>query len=160
MIRLFTKTLLLLVFLISNSFSQIISEVNIIGNKRISKETILVLGNLKPGNKYSNDELNNSIKKLYDTNFFKEISLNLDSEILTITLIENPIIEDIEIEGIKRDSLKKEVLDKMFLKNRTSFTESALQKDIIIIKNILKTNGYFFADVVSSKLKKPIKAKF
>ena len=153
MIRLFTKTLLLLVFLISNSFSQIISEVNIIGNKRISKETILVLGNLKPGNKYSNDELNNSIKKLYDTNFFKEISLNLDSEILTITLIENPIIEDIEIEGIKRDSLKKEVLDKMFLKNRTSFTESALQKDIIIIKNILKTNGYFFADVVSSKLK-------
>ena len=153
MIRLFIKTLLLLVFLISNSFSQIISEVNIIGNKRISKETILVLGNLKPGNKYSNDELNNSIKKLYETNFFKEISLNFDSEILTITLVENPIIEDIEIEGIKRDSLKKEVLDKMFLKNRTSFTESALQKDIIIIKNILKTNGYFFADVVSSKSK-------
>ena len=49
--------------------------------------------------------------------------------------------------------MRKEVLDKMSLKNRTSFTESALQKDIIVIKNILKTNGYFFADVVPSKLK-------
>ena len=153
MIRLFIKTLLLLVFLISYSFSQIISEVTIIGNKRISKETILVLGNLNLGNNYTNNELNDSIKKLYETNFFKEISLNLDNEVLTITLVENPIIEDIEIEGIKRDSLKKKVLDKMSLKNRTSFTESALQKDIIIIKNILKTNGYFFADVVSSQLK-------
>ena len=128
MIKLFIKTIFLLVFLISYSFSQIISEVNVLGNKRISKETILVLGNLKPGSKYSNDELNDSIKKLYDTNFFKEISLNLDNEILTITLVENPIIEDIEIEGIKRDSLKQEVLKKMSLKNRTSFTESALKK--------------------------------
>ena len=153
MTRLFIKTFLLLFLLISYSFSQIISEVNIVGNKRISKETILVLGDLNLGDKYNNDKLNNSLKKLYDTNFFKEISLNLDNEVLTITLIENPIIEDIQIEGIKRDSVKEIVLEKMSLKNRTSFTEAALQKDIIIIKNILKTNGYFFADVTSSKLK-------
>ena len=153
MIKLFLKTFLLSIFLISHSFSQVISEVNIVGNKRISKETILVLGNLNLGNEYNNDELNNSIKSLYDTNFFKEISLNLDNKILTITLIENPIIEDIQIEGIKRDSLREEISEKMSLKNRTSFTESALKKDIIIIKNFLKTNGYFFAEVVSSEFK-------
>ena len=64
MIRLFIKTLLLLVFLISYSFSQIISEVTIIGNKRISKETILVLGNIQIGNNFGNNELNNSLKQL------------------------------------------------------------------------------------------------
>jgi outer membrane protein insertion porin family len=152
MIRLFTKTFLLLIFLISHSFSQIINKIDIVGNKRISKETILVLGNLNIGNNYNDNELNNSIKKLYETNFFKEISLNFDNSVLSITLIENPIIEDIQIEGIKRTSVKESILEKMSLKNRTSFTESALQKDIITIKNFLKTNGYFFADVISSKI--------
>ena len=41
----------------------------------------------------------------------------------------------------------------MILKNRMSFTEDQLQKDINLIKNILKANGFYFADVDISLIK-------
>ena len=53
------------------------------------------------------------------------------------------IIDNIEIIGIKNKTFIKEISDIIVLKNRMSFTEIQLQKDINIIKNILKSNGFF-----------------
>ena len=41
----------------------------------------------------------------------------------------------------------------MFLKNRMSFSEIQLQKDINLINNVLKTNGFYFAKVVPTIIK-------
>ena len=42
------------------------------------------------------------------------------------------------------------MLEKISLKNRKSFSENFLQNDINLIKNILKSNGYYFVEVTSS----------
>ena len=42
-------------------------------------------------------DLNNLLKKLYDTKFFKDVNLYNDKGNLIINVIENPIIENIEI---------------------------------------------------------------
>ena len=101
-------------------------------------------------NNYNNDSLNNILKNLYDTKFFNDIQLQLTDGKLIINLIENPIIENIEITGIKRKELTETLLEKINLKNRMSFTKSQLKEDTNLIKNILKTSGYYFSKVETS----------
>ena len=51
------------------------------------------------------NDLNKSLKKLYETNFFKNVQFSLNDNILVINVIENPIIQTIKIEGIKNKSI-------------------------------------------------------
>ena len=107
MIKLILKSFCLIFFIIGFSYSDTINNIKINGNKRISKETILVLGDFNLGSEYDDSNLNRSLKKLYDTNFFKDIELSLKNNSLTIDVIENPIIEKINITGIKKNLLQK-----------------------------------------------------
>ncbi len=150
MIKLLVSFFLYSIFLMSLAVSETIKKVDINGNKRISDETILVLGDIEFGKDYKTNDLNTIIKKLYDTEFFEDISIIFKNDTLVINLIENPIIEDIEITGIKSNQTTEKILEALTLKNRKSFIEETLQKDLILIRNILKTNGFYFVKVVPS----------
>ena len=132
------------------AFSEIIKKINIEGNKRISGNTILVLSNLKAGDDLSKEDLNKTLKNLYNTDFFKNIDINLDDGLLKITVTEYPIIEYIKINGIKNKGLNETLLERISLRDRLSFNEFKLKNDINLIMNVLKTNGYYFATVKTS----------
>ena len=144
------KVILIIFLSTSSAIAEILNEVEINGNQRISEGTIIIFGGIKKGVDYDNNKLNSILKNLYDTNFFNDIQLKLSDGKLSINLSENPIIEDIEITGIKKKEYTKQILEEITLKNRMSFTENQLLKDINLIKNILKTSGYYFAKVESS----------
>ena len=150
MIKYILKILFVSLFLIGSSFSEIIKKIEITGNKRISRETIIVLGKINLNVDYSDNELNILTKRLYETEFFKDISVLLKEKTLLIDVIENPIVEDIQSTGIKQDKLTETLLEKMSLKNRKSFTENYLQNDINLIKNVLKSMGYYFVKIKPS----------
>ena len=144
MYKFFIKVVIIIFLINSISLAEIVNKVEINGNQRISKATIITLGVIKKNINYDNDELNKILKNLYDTNFFNDIELKLSDGTLLINLSENPIIENIEISGIKKKELTEILLEKIVLKNRMSFTENQLLKDTNLIKNILKTSGYYF----------------
>ena len=110
------KILIICSLLIGHSFAEIIKKIEIKGNKRISNETILVLSDIKPGVNFTNVEINDSLKKLYDTNFFADIKISLSNGLLKIDVLENPIIEDIEIVGLKNKTFLKKISESMILK--------------------------------------------
>ena len=139
--------------MITSAFSEIVNNITINGNKRISSESIKVLGNISTQKNLEKKDLNNLLKKLYDTNFFKDVNLSFDKGNLIINVIENPIIENIEITGIKNKTFIEEISEIMVLKNRMSFSEIQLQKDINTINNVLKTNGFYFSKVEPSIIK-------
>ena len=147
------KLIFVFCFLITSAFSEIVNNITINGNKRISSESIKVLGNISTQKNLEKKDLNNLLKKLYDTNFFKDVNLSLDKGNLIINVIENPIIENIEITGIKNKTFIEEISEIMVLKNRMSFSEIQLQKDINAINNVLKTNGFYFSKVEPSIIK-------
>ena len=147
------KLIFVFCFLITSAFSEIVNNITINGNKRISSESIKVLGNISTQKNLEKKDLNNLLKKLYDTNFFKDVNLSLDKGNLIINVIENPIIENIEITGIKNKTFIEEISEIMVLKNRMSFSEIQLQKDINTINNVLKTNGFYFSKVEPSIIK-------
>ncbi len=148
--KLFIKSSIIYLLLLTFSFAEIVKKIQINGNKRISNETIQVLGEISLNDDLTEEDLNISLKKLYETNFFKDLKISLENNILKIDIIENPIIEDIQISGIKNKTLLSFIKDSMNLKNRKSFTDKDLDQDINRIKNILKSTGYYFSKVNST----------
>jgi outer membrane protein insertion porin family len=140
----------ILFFISSLSFAQTFSDIKVDGNKRISKESIIVFGDIDFNKSYNDDDLNTILKNIYETNFFKEINLRIINSILVVSVTENPIIESVKINGIKSENLTEVLLDKIKLKNRSSYIESLFLSDLNLVKNILKTNGYYFANVITS----------
>ena len=76
--------------LIGSSNSEIIKEIIVDGNERISKETILVLGNIDKNRDFTSNDLNNTLKKLYNTNFFRDIKISITDGVLNLNLQEKP----------------------------------------------------------------------
>jgi outer membrane protein insertion porin family len=142
-----------LILLASISYAEIVKDIALSGNKRLSKESIIVFGNIKINNDYNQKELNNIFKDLYSTNFFKDINLEIKNNILIIKVVENPIIEELEINGIKNKKLTELLNDKIELKSRKSYIETIFQKDLNLIKNIIKGSGYYFAEIKTSLIK-------
>jgi outer membrane protein insertion porin family len=140
-------TKLIIFFLMTISWAEIVKDVKIEGNKRISKESLMVFGEIIPGSNYTQNDLNEILKKIYETNFFKNISLNIENSILVINVVENPIISNVIVNGIRSTKLEEFIIDKMTLKNRSSFLETKFKNDLNFITNVLKASGYYFAEI-------------
>ena len=141
------KYILIFLFFVSNAYSEVVNKIEISGNKRISNETIIVLGQISSGKNINDTDLNNILKELYNTNFFSDVKVILKNNTLSINVIENPIIEDIQITGVKNKTFIENILDSISLKNRMSYNEFQLKNDVNLINNILKTNGFYFSKV-------------
>ena len=145
--KLIIKFLFLYLLFFNSALSEIVNKIEISGNKRISNETIKVLGQISKGKNLNDSDLNKILKELYETDFFSDVQISLKNNILNISVIENPIIESIEITGVKNKTFIKDITEAISLKNRMSFNEFQLKNDINLIENILKTNGFYFSKV-------------
>ena len=132
------------------SFAEIVNKIQIEGNKRISSETIQVLGSISKDIDMNNEILNNILKSLYETNFFSDVSVKLENNTLIINVKERPVIQTITINGIKKESLKEIIQENLVLKEKNSFIESTFKSNLQDIKNSLKNNGYYFVDIDTS----------
>ena len=132
------------------SSAEIINDVVINNNKRISKETIISLGNIKVGSNYEKSDLDRVLKNLYNSNFFSDIKISVENNKLTISIIENKIIQTVKINGIKAKRIQEAILDGLQLKDRSPFIETKVKHDISKIRNSLSLQGYYFSEVSSS----------
>ena len=147
----FSKIIIILCIFTTSAVSEILKKIEITGNKRISSETIIIFSEVKINDQINKSKLDKVIKNLYQTNFFRNISLNFENQILFLNVEENPIIENLEINGIKKQSLVEFIKGKIQLAEMKSFNEELLAVDLDLINNILKTNGYYFTKISSSK---------
>ena len=106
--------------------AEIIKKIDIQGNQRISSETILMFAAVSTNDNISENDLNKILKKLYDTNFFNEVSVKVTNKILLIKVKENPIIQNINYEGIKSSKILEDLKKNSVLKSRSSYNEVLL----------------------------------
>ena len=128
-------------------FAEIVEKIEIQGNERISKETILLFSKTKIKDDLNSNHINEILKSLYDTNFFLDVSVEFKSKILTILVDENPIIENITYNGIKSKTLKEKITKDLKLLSRSSYNEILLNEDKKRIKLSLKDSGYYFSNI-------------
>ncbi len=140
----------LFIFSTASSRSEVFDNILINGNERISDDTIIVFSEL-PDNKFLDENsINNVLKNLYKSGFFKDVTVKVENKNLTISVIENPIIQTVFIEGIKRKKTEESLYEILNLKNRSSFNMDSVKKDEAKILNFLKNEGYYFSKVASS----------
>ena len=144
-LTIFTISILLL--LTSLLVAKPIDELIIKGNERISSETIKVFSGFNKGDDVNQNDLNDIIKSLYETNFFENVTIEIVNNNLIITVKENPIIQEVVIEGIKKESLKSEIYDTLILKNKSSYIDYLAKNDLQKIKNMLRVSGFYLSEV-------------
>ncbi len=127
--------------------AEIVTEIDIAGNKRISSETIKMFANISLNDDLSENDLNIILKKLYNTNFFDLVSVKITNKKLFIIVKENPIIQNIDFRGIKAQKILEGLKKNTTLKSRSSFNEILLEKDKNEIKIFLKDLGYYFSKI-------------
>ena len=94
--------------------SEIIKNIVIKGNDRISDETVRMFIDLDNLDNVNDNTINKILKDLYDSNFFETVSVKYDDNVLLINLKELPIIQNIYIEGIKAKKFKEDIKKSYF----------------------------------------------
>ena len=144
------RIILFLLILTSYSFANI-KEVKIFGNKRVSSNTIEALVD-KKNTQIDTFYINNLTRKIYNTEFFSNVKISYDNNILNISVEENPIINFFYINGITGDDLD-EVNKIVSLKENNIFSVSKLKKDLEDVKDLFKSSGYYFVVVEPEVIK-------
>ena len=66
------------VLFLSNSNSEIIKKIEIIGNERIQDETVEMFSSVSVDDDIDNNKLNYILKELYDSGFFSSVNVKFE----------------------------------------------------------------------------------
>ena len=155
------KKFFIILFLFLSTFgnvakSEIVDEIEVKGNDRISLETIAIFGDVILGKNYELSDINLIVKKLYQTTFFSNITAEVVNGKLIITVKENPIINEVVFNGEKAEKYKEKLLEYLILKENNSYISNHIKTDINLIKEFYRQLGFYFVkiDAEVEKLKK------
>ncbi len=145
------RSIIIFFIILTNvSFAEI-KKINIVGNARVSSATIESLVEKKTSN-IDSIYINNLTKKIYDTDFFADVKISFNQDVLTINVTENPIVNFFYINGIK-DSDLDQANKIITLKENSIFSSSKLKKDIEATKEFLNASGYYQASIIPEVIK-------
>ena len=150
MLKLMSKYLLIfLIFFTKFTFvnAEIIKTISVSGNERITDETVIIFSKINIGDDLIINDLNNIIKNLYETDFFKDVSVNFQNNILNINVIENNLVQSLEINGVKNKNLKQSLIEQLTLTEKKSYVEEKSTQEVLKLSNFLKISGYYFSKV-------------
>ena len=148
--KLLTKIIITIIIIVNTSFlyAEVVNQIEITGNSRVSDETIKVYGGINDAKKeYTKNDLDLILKNIYDTNFFENVSVEINNQTLIINLKEYPVINQLILLGEKSNKVKEQIKKIINLKEKDSFIQSNLNDDIKIIRNFYSSIGFNFSEV-------------
>ncbi len=138
---------IIFLFFCSVSFSEIVKKIEVVGNQRVSDETIKIFTSISEGQNIEKKQINIILKSLYETNFFEEVELNLQNNVLTIKVIELPVIQNLIFEGVKSSKIINSIKSQNLIKEKSSFDKNQIKYEKEKILNALKNLGYYSSKV-------------
>ena len=145
MYKIIFKFLIITFFLTCQSIGDVVKKIEIYGNDRITDQTIQIFNPVSINDDIDSEKLNIILKKLYETNYFEDVKVSFEENILKITVKEFPIIQNLNYNGIKAQKIRDIILKDLSLKQRSSYNKLLLLQDKEKIIFNLKSIGYYFA---------------
>jgi len=144
-------------FIISNQFKEVygaeksIAIIKTRGNRIISSATILSKIKTKPGDVFSQEQLNADLKRLFGLGFFTDIAIEVEDyeggrTAVTFVVVEKPLISQIIFTG-NRHSRSEKLKRLMKSAENEMLSETKLTRDIEQIKSMYKKRGYQLVEV-------------
>lgn len=129
-----------------SSGGAVIDEIRVVGTQRIDPATVNSYMQIKPGDRYSAARVDDSLKTLFNTGLFADVTLRREGNSLIVQVVENPIINRIAFEGNRRlddETLQAEVS----LRPRVVYTRTKVQSDVRRLLDVYRRSGRFAATV-------------
>lgn len=126
--------------------NDVISAIEVQGSQRIEAETVKSYIPLHAGDAFEQTAIDQSLKTLYGTGLFADVTLSRRGSVLIIKVTENPSINEIAFEGndkIKDENLSSEVQSRP----RAVYTRTKVLSDVQRVQEIYRRSGYFAATV-------------
>ena len=134
--------------------AQTITEVVVEGTQRIDPATVRSYLLLRPGDQVDADKLDRSMKALFATGLFSDVTIDRQGSRLVAKVVENPIVNRIQFEGNRK--LTDEVLiQEIQLKPRQVYTRTKVQNDVKRLIDIYRRAGRFAATVEPKVIELP-----
>ncbi len=127
-----------------------ITSIQITGNVRSEPDTIRSYLQIKEGQPYDPAAADRSLKALFGTGLFSDVTMDMQGSVLVVKLTENPIINRVAFEGNKKIDDDK-IRDEVQSKPRQVFTKARVQSDVERILTIYRRGGRYNA-VVEPKI--------
>jgi outer membrane protein insertion porin family len=129
-----------------SSSSTTVTRIDVQGNQRIEALTVRSYMTIAAGDPFNARLVDQSLKALFATGLFADVSIRRQGNALVVDLVENPIINRLAFEGNKRvndDALEQEVQ----LRPRIVYTRSRIQADVQRILQVYRRSGRYAASV-------------
>ncbi|HEX5078663.1 MAG TPA: outer membrane protein assembly factor BamA [Geminicoccaceae bacterium] len=139
---------------VSGEQSGVIREIRVEGNQRIEAATIRSYMAVAPGEPFDPSRLDQSLKNLFATGLFDDVTIRREGDDVVVAVVENPIINRIAFEGNLRlddDVLTSEVQ----LRPRVVYTRSRVQNAVTRILELYRRNGRYGATVEPKVIQLP-----
>ena len=126
--------------------AQVVRDIRVEGNRRVEPETVRSYLQFSVGDAYDAGKVNRSIKALFSTGLFADVSIDMSGSAAVVTVVENPVVNEVAFEGnseVDTETLRSEVQ----LKQRSVFTRARAQADVQRILDVYQRQGRFTARV-------------
>ncbi|PPR23232.1 MAG: Outer membrane protein assembly factor BamA [Alphaproteobacteria bacterium MarineAlpha10_Bin2] len=123
-----------------------IQEVLVEGNERIEADTVRSYLSISVGDPFDAREINDSLKSLFATGLFADVTIRREASALIVRVVENPIINRVAFEGNQR--IDDEALEaETQLRARVVYTRTRVQSDVQRLIEIYRRSGRFAAQI-------------
>jgi len=132
----------------------VITDIRVEGTQRIDPETVRSYMAFGVGDRFDPAALDRSLKALFATGLFGDVTLRREGSAIVARVIENPIINRIAFEGnvkITEETLRQEVQ----LRPRVVYTRTRVQNDVQRVIELYRRNGRFTATVEPKVIQLP-----
>ena len=124
----------------------VVEEIRVVGTQRIDPSTVNAYMQIKPGDKYDPAKVDDSLKNLFNTGLFADVTLRREGDAVVVQVVENPIINRIAFEG-NRKLDNEALLSEVSLRPRVVYTRTKVQGDVQRLLDIYRRSGRFAATV-------------
>lgn len=133
-------------FIQSAAAQGMVREIRVEGSERVEPATVMSYMDLKVGDPMSREALDASLKSLFATGLFADVTLSQEGDTVVVSVIENPVINEIAFEG--NDKIKDdELLAEIQLRPRQVFTRTKVQSDVSRLYQVYRQNGRFSVNI-------------
>ncbi|HVA12707.1 MAG TPA: outer membrane protein assembly factor BamA [Stellaceae bacterium] len=144
----------LIAVIAQTSSGDIVQEIRVEGAQRVEPDTVRSYLQVQPGEPYDAAKLDASLKALYATGLFSDVTMKREGDALVVHVVENPVINRIQFEGNSKltdDNLNNEIQ----LRPRLVFTREKVQGDVVRILELYRRSGRFAATVQPKVIELP-----
>ena len=123
-----------------------IRDIQIVGSERVEPETVKTYLPIQPCDELTDEALDSSLKALFNTGFFADVSVRSENNVVIVEVIENAVVNRIAFEG--NDELDDEELRReITLRPRTVLTRTKVQNDLARLYQLYRSNWRFSANI-------------